>query len=227
MDKLKWLDRRKSPAAPCVSTSEAIESSVRDARHGTALERMLVLLAHVIEHLPADAQRDIVAAQGGRYFELHPAGPDKKATPTSAAQADMADRHPAARGHQADGSSIQNHSCGSHYPYVVVAQETKFGLRWHVATPDGSLSRRFVSAEEALRLALDMALARGARPARETAEKAAPPRDELGRGGALASDARKYLGGLLGLVEEAAGANRPCDSAEMLAHLRALRKLMA
>lgn len=38
----------------------------------------------------------------------------------------------------ATGSGVQNHSCGAHYPHVVFAQETSFGLRWGVISPKGN-----------------------------------------------------------------------------------------
>lgn len=39
-------------------------------------------------------------------------------------------------GHHPDGSSVQQHSCGSHYPYVIQARETPRGLQWEVFGPD-------------------------------------------------------------------------------------------
>ena len=41
------------------------------------------------------------------------------------------------QGHLPDGSSVQKHSAGSCYPYVVFGQETPEGLRYGVITPLG------------------------------------------------------------------------------------------
>ena len=39
------------------------------------------------------------------------------------------------QGHASDGSSVQKHSCGGLYPYVIFAQETIEGLRYGVVGP--------------------------------------------------------------------------------------------
>ena len=62
------------------------------------------------------------------------------------------------QGHQADGSSIQNHSCGSHYPYVIGSRHS--GVRKHfVWTPSG-IEVRFETGLEAIQWANKMAEAR-------------------------------------------------------------------
>lgn len=40
-------------------------------------------------------------------------------------------------GHNADGSSIQNHSCGGLYPYVIFAKQCGDKLRYGVLAPNG------------------------------------------------------------------------------------------
>lgn len=44
------------------------------------------------------------------------------------------------QGHHQDGSSIQRHSAGSHYPYVVGKQEGQ-ELPWFVLAPSGGIQR--------------------------------------------------------------------------------------
>ena len=44
-------------------------------------------------------------------------------------------------GHHSDGSSIQRHSAGSHYPYVIGKQEGNPAWPWFVICPDGSEPR--------------------------------------------------------------------------------------
>ena len=63
------------------------------------------------------------------------------------------------QGHHQDGSSIQRHSAGSHYPYVVGKQEGQ-DLAWFVLSPEGEL-QRFASARGAFRYADAAAQVRG------------------------------------------------------------------
>ena len=53
-------------------------------------------------------------------------------------------------GHHSDGSSIQKHSCGAIYPYVLVIRDSDFGRLYGIITPGDSTAEvwRF-SAEEA------------------------------------------------------------------------------
>jgi len=62
------------------------------------------------------------------------------------------------QGHLPDGSSIQRHSAGSHYPFIVVGRESEFGLLWGVQAPNeanpafwesgpGACARAFETAE--------------------------------------------------------------------------------
>lgn len=65
-------------------------------------------------------------------------------------------------GHQADGSSIQNHSCGSHYPYIVGKQEGQ--LRpWFIMDPSGEIKWRFMEASVAFEAAEHLARRRAAK----------------------------------------------------------------
>lgn len=41
------------------------------------------------------------------------------------------------QGHLPDGSSIQRHSAGGLYPYVIYAQQVGDALRWGFISPDG------------------------------------------------------------------------------------------
>ena len=41
------------------------------------------------------------------------------------------------QGHLPDGSSVQRHSAGGLYPYVVYAREVACATVWGVMTPDG------------------------------------------------------------------------------------------
>ena len=41
------------------------------------------------------------------------------------------------QGHMSDGSSIQRHSAGGLYPYVIYAQQCGPVLRWGFIIPDG------------------------------------------------------------------------------------------
>jgi hypothetical protein len=62
------------------------------------------------------------------------------------------------QGHQADGSSIQNHSCGSHYPFVVGAYHC--GPKPHfVWSPKGD-ETRFDTGIEAIQWARQQAEAK-------------------------------------------------------------------
>ena len=42
------------------------------------------------------------------------------------------------QGHLADGSSVQKHSAGGLYPYVIYAKQQGDVLRWGYIAPDGS-----------------------------------------------------------------------------------------
>ena len=63
------------------------------------------------------------------------------------------------QGHHRDGSSIQRHSAGSHYPYVVGKQEGQ-DLAWFVLSPEGE-QQRFASARGAYLFAEAAARVRG------------------------------------------------------------------
>lgn len=41
------------------------------------------------------------------------------------------------QGHLSDGSSVQRHSAGGLYPYVMFAQQTEGGLKWGFIHPNG------------------------------------------------------------------------------------------
>ncbi len=41
------------------------------------------------------------------------------------------------QGHLSDGSSVQKHSAGGLYPYVIFAKDTPHGLRYGVLCPNG------------------------------------------------------------------------------------------
>jgi hypothetical protein len=41
------------------------------------------------------------------------------------------------QGHLADGSSVQKHSAGGLYPYVLYAKETPDGVKWGIITTGG------------------------------------------------------------------------------------------
>lgn len=43
------------------------------------------------------------------------------------------------QGHLADGSSVQKHSAGGIYPYVLYAQQGSEGLRWRILSPAGDV----------------------------------------------------------------------------------------
>lgn len=43
------------------------------------------------------------------------------------------------QGHLPDGSSVQRHSAGGLYPFVLFARETERGVRWGVITPGGQI----------------------------------------------------------------------------------------
>ena len=57
-------------------------------------------------------------------------------------------------GHLADGSSIQRHSAGGIYPYVLYAQQRGEFLRYCVLSPVDEFTASFVSYDEALRSAM-------------------------------------------------------------------------
>lgn len=41
-------------------------------------------------------------------------------------------------GHLSDGSSVQKHSAGGLYPYVMFAKQAELGLRWGFIRPNGT-----------------------------------------------------------------------------------------
>ena len=53
------------------------------------------------------------------------------------------------QGHHSDGSSIQRHSAGSHYPYIVGKQEGQGLKPWFVMAPSGVIVWRHYTAEKA------------------------------------------------------------------------------
>ncbi len=55
------------------------------------------------------------------------------------------------QGHHSDGSSVQKHSAGSHYPYVVGRSESQ-DRPWFVLTPEGE-EAPFYTATAAFRFA--------------------------------------------------------------------------
>lgn len=57
------------------------------------------------------------------------------------------------QGHCADGSSVQKHSAGGIYPYIVFAKDTPRGIRYGLLCPDGWTSNLYPHAY-AVRLAL-------------------------------------------------------------------------
>lgn len=64
------------------------------------------------------------------------------------------------RGHLPDGSGVQKHSAGDHYPYVIEAKGGPDGLLWGVFGPDKpreQCDHRFGSAREARDHARDLA----------------------------------------------------------------------
>lgn len=72
------------------------------------------------------------------------------------------------QGHLPDGSSIQRHSAGGLYPYIVYAQQKGDALRWGYIAPDGA--RRLTS--DSYSDACDAALAHKDSAARAKAFKA-------------------------------------------------------
>jgi hypothetical protein len=63
-------------------------------------------------------------------------------------------------GHLPDGSSIQRHSAGPAYPFVVFAQEGRKSLVWGVMAPSGEALCTTDSAVEAQQLAEELAARR-------------------------------------------------------------------
>ncbi len=57
------------------------------------------------------------------------------------------------QGHLNDGSSVQKHSAGGLYPYVIFAKDTPSGLRYGVLCPSGYASELRIYGE-----AVDIAL---------------------------------------------------------------------
>jgi len=57
------------------------------------------------------------------------------------------------QGHLADGSSVQKHSAGGIYPYVLYAQQRGEFLRWCVLSPEGTRTA-FAAYDEALHFAV-------------------------------------------------------------------------
>jgi len=48
----------------------------------------------------------------------------------------------ATSGHHPDGSGVQRHSCGSHYPFVVGIQDGRPEGKWFVMAPSGQVITR-------------------------------------------------------------------------------------
>ena len=46
-------------------------------------------------------------------------------------------------GHLTDGSSVQKHSAGGLYPYIIFAKDTPYGLRYGVLSPNGYESQLY------------------------------------------------------------------------------------
>lgn len=65
------------------------------------------------------------------------------------------------QGHHSDGSSIQCHSAGSHYPFVVGNREHPF-MKWFVMAPDGT-ETTFANGDDAYAFAQSCADIRNAR----------------------------------------------------------------
>ncbi len=63
------------------------------------------------------------------------------------------------QGHVSDGSSIQKHSAGATYPFVVFAKDTAAGLLWGVQAPNGQCVYPAASAEQAVDAAVRYATA--------------------------------------------------------------------
>lgn len=71
------------------------------------------------------------------------------------------------QGHHQDGSSIQRHSAGTHYPYIVGMQEHPGG-RWFVMAPSGNVLIRDNSAAAAFEWADEFAKERRYRDGRKS-----------------------------------------------------------
>lgn len=66
---------------------------------------------------------------GRDYWEITPTAPVVPAQPAIKTVADTY------QGHASDGSSVQKHSCGGLYPYVIFAQESINGIAYGVIGP--------------------------------------------------------------------------------------------
>ena len=63
-------------------------------------------------------------------------------------------------GHHSDGSSIQRHSAGPHYPFVLGMQDRPEG-KWFVMAPSGDIVHRTHSYDEACDHAIALARSYG------------------------------------------------------------------
>lgn len=70
------------------------------------------------------------------------------------------------QGHLHDGSSVQRHSAGGLYPFVLFGRETPRGVRWGVLTPSGQEAWPLQSYEVAAALAAEYKAASEHHPAR-------------------------------------------------------------
>lgn len=57
------------------------------------------------------------------------------------------------QGHLPDGSSVQKHSAGSCYPFIVYGQETPKGLKFGIINPKGTTVGPVFNAEQACAVA--------------------------------------------------------------------------
>lgn len=77
------------------------------------------------------------------------------------------------QGHMPDGSSVQKHSAGPAYPFVVYGQETPEGLRFGVIGP-GHTTSPILSCEDACLVAESAACVRALRLQRQAQPQAQP-----------------------------------------------------
>lgn len=63
-------------------------------------------------------------------------------------------------GHMPDGSSIQRHSAGPFYPYIIGMQDHELG-KWFVMAPSGDVMHRTPDYDDACRCALGLAVDHG------------------------------------------------------------------
>lgn len=57
------------------------------------------------------------------------------------------------QGHLPDGSSVQKHSAGSCYPFIVYGQETTKGLKFGIISPNGRQTGAYLSCARACEVA--------------------------------------------------------------------------